>query len=123
MSAGGSRRTGAFALRRGRTALVVRISADLVPSVKRIPKGSLRSTLGARSRRRQRRKVHDCIGRGANNVPIKFEWSPWDTEFGNFVGTQLASAAAGKQSWSKALANTQSQLVSYAQSAGYTVSG
>jgi multiple sugar transport system substrate-binding protein len=59
----------------------------------------------------------------ANEVPVNFEWSPWDTEFGNFVGTQLAAAAAGKQSWSKALATTQSQLVSYAQSAGYTVSG
>ena len=59
----------------------------------------------------------------ANNVPTKFEWSPWDTEFGNFVTTQMAAAAAGKESWSKVLATTQSQLVSYAQSAGYSVSG
>jgi multiple sugar transport system substrate-binding protein len=59
----------------------------------------------------------------ANNVPTKFEWSPWDTEFGNFVTTQMAKAAAGKESWDQALATTQSQLVSYAQSAGYSVSG
>ncbi len=59
----------------------------------------------------------------ANNVPTKFEWSPWDTEFGNFVTTQMAAAAAGKESWSKVLSTTQSQLVSYAQSAGYSVSG
>ena len=58
----------------------------------------------------------------ANNVPTKFEWSPWDTEFGNFVITQMAAAAAGKESWSKVLTTTQSQLVSYAQSAGYSVS-
>ncbi len=37
----------------------------------------------------------------ANNVPTKFEWSPWDTEFGNFVTTQMAKAAAGKESWSR----------------------
>jgi multiple sugar transport system substrate-binding protein len=59
----------------------------------------------------------------ANEVPTNFEWSPWDTEFGNFVTTQMAAAAAGKQSWSKVLTATQSQLVSYAQSAGYSVSG
>jgi multiple sugar transport system substrate-binding protein len=59
----------------------------------------------------------------ANEVPTKFEWSPWDTEFGNFVITQLDKAAAGKESWSAVLPATQSQLVSYAQSAGYSVSG
>ncbi len=37
----------------------------------------------------------------ANNVPTKFEWSPWDTEFGNFVTTQMAKAAAGKESWTR----------------------
>ena len=59
----------------------------------------------------------------ANEVPVKFEWSPWDAEFGNFVTTQMAAAAGGKESWSKVLTSTQSQLVSYAQSAGYSVSG
>ena len=53
---------------------------------------------------------------------MKFEWSPWDTEFGNFVTNEMAKAAAGKEPWSKVLVNTQSQLVSYAKSAGYTVS-
>lgn len=59
----------------------------------------------------------------ASEVPTNFEWSPWDTEFGNYVTTQLAAAAAGKESWSAALKTTQSQLVSYAQSAGYSVQG
>ena len=59
----------------------------------------------------------------ANEVPVKFEWSPWDAEFGNFVTTQMAAAAGGKESWPKVLTSTQSQLVSYAQSAGYSVSG
>jgi multiple sugar transport system substrate-binding protein len=59
----------------------------------------------------------------ANEVPTKFEWSPWDTEFGTIVTTQLDKAAAGKQSWTAALKATQSQLVSYAQSAGYSVTG
>jgi multiple sugar transport system substrate-binding protein len=59
----------------------------------------------------------------AGEVPTKFEWSPWDTEFGNFVTTQMAAAAAGKEPWSKVLTATQSQLVSYAQSAGYSISG
>lgn len=59
----------------------------------------------------------------ANNVPTQFEWSPWDNEFGNFVTTQLAAAAGGKESFLQALATTQSQLVSYAKSAGYSVEG
>jgi len=59
----------------------------------------------------------------AANVPTNFEWSPWDTEFGNYVTTQLAAAAAGKETFTQALATTQSQLVSYAKSAGYSVEG
>jgi len=59
----------------------------------------------------------------AAEVPTNFQWSPWDTEFGNFVTTQLAAAVAGKESWSQVLTTTQSQLVSYAQSAGYSVAG
>jgi multiple sugar transport system substrate-binding protein len=59
----------------------------------------------------------------AGQVVTNFEWSPWDTEFGNFVTTQLAKAAAGSESWDKALQVTQSQLVSYAKSAGYSVQG
>jgi multiple sugar transport system substrate-binding protein len=57
----------------------------------------------------------------ANNVPTSFEWSPWDNEFGNFVTTQMAAAAGGKESWSKVLTTTESQLVGYAKSAGYSV--
>ncbi len=59
----------------------------------------------------------------ANNVPTNFEWSPWDNEFGNFVTTQMTAAAAGKESWTTVLNNTQSQLISYAKSAGYSVEG
>ncbi len=57
----------------------------------------------------------------ASEVPTKFEWSPWDTEFGNYATTQLTAAAAGKESWTTALKTIQSQLLSYAQSAGYSV--
>ena len=37
----------------------------------------------------------------ANNVPTKFEWSPWDTEFGNFVTTQMAGRRRWKESWTR----------------------
>ncbi|HTV10499.1 MAG TPA: hypothetical protein VME20_01430 [Acidimicrobiales bacterium] len=59
----------------------------------------------------------------AEQVPVKFEWSPWDNEFGNFVITEMDKAAAGKESWTAVLNNTQSELVSYAKSAGYSVEG
>lgn len=58
----------------------------------------------------------------AANVPVKFEWSPWDTELGNFLTNEMGKAAAGKEPWSQVLVNTQSQLVAYAKSAGYSVS-
>lgn len=49
-----------------------------------------------------------------------WEWSPFDAEFRSFMSTQLASAIAGKQTWDQALATVESQLVSYAKSAGYS---
>lgn len=58
----------------------------------------------------------------AANVPVNFQWSPWDTELGTFLTNEMGKAAAGKESWSQVLVNTQSQLVAYAKSAGYTVS-
>ncbi|MBO0834216.1 MAG: extracellular solute-binding protein [Actinobacteria bacterium] len=58
----------------------------------------------------------------AANVPVKFQWSPWDTELGTFLTTEMGKAAAGKEAWSQVLVNTQSQLVAYAKSAGYKVS-
>ena len=57
------------------------------------------------------------------SVPTNFEWSPWDTEFGTDVTTQLEAAAAGKESWSKALQVTEQQMLSYAKTAGYSVEG
>ncbi len=54
-------------------------------------------------------------------VPTQFQWSPWDTEITSFVTSQFGAAAAGKQSLSHALAQVQSQVVSYATSAGYSV--
>jgi len=57
------------------------------------------------------------------HVPTDFQWSPWDTEFGNYVTTQLAAAAAGKEPWAKALQVTEQQLLSYAKTAGYSVEG
>jgi hypothetical protein len=35
----------------------------------------------------------------------------------------MAAAAGGKESWTAVLNNTQSELVSYAKSAGYSVEG
>ena len=58
----------------------------------------------------------------AANVPVKFEWSPWDSELGTFLTAEMGKAAAGKEPWSQVLVNTQSQLLSYAKSAGYSVS-
>ena len=59
----------------------------------------------------------------AAEVPKQFQWDPWDTEFANYVTTQMAAAAAGKEPWSQVLKTTQSQLVTYAKDAGYSVEG
>ena len=67
--------------------------------------------------------VNAVFAANSANVPTNFQWSPWDTEFGNFVVAQLPAAAAGKESWTKALQVTQQELVSYAKSAGYQVEG
>jgi multiple sugar transport system substrate-binding protein len=67
--------------------------------------------------------VNAVFAANSTHVPTDFQWSPWDTEFGNFVTAQLPAAAAGKESWSKALQVTQQELVSYAKSAGYQVEG
>jgi multiple sugar transport system substrate-binding protein len=58
----------------------------------------------------------------AANVPVKFEWSPWDSELGTILTTEMGKAAAGTEPWSQVLVNTESQLLSYARSAGYSVS-
>lgn len=58
----------------------------------------------------------------AANVPVNFEWSPWDSELGTILTTEMGKAAAGHESWSQVLVNTESQLLSYAKSAGYSVS-
>jgi multiple sugar transport system substrate-binding protein len=58
----------------------------------------------------------------AADVPVRFEWSPWDSELGTFLTAEMAKAAAGKEPWSQVLVNTESQLLSYAKSAGYSVS-
>jgi multiple sugar transport system substrate-binding protein len=54
-------------------------------------------------------------------VRENFEWSPWDIELGSNLSTQLEAAANGRESFSKALSVTQSQVVSYARSEGYSV--
>lgn len=59
----------------------------------------------------------------AAQVVQNFSFGPWDTEVGNFLGTELTRAAAGKETWDQALNNTQSELVSYAKSIGYSVQG
>jgi multiple sugar transport system substrate-binding protein len=67
--------------------------------------------------------VNATFAANAENVPTDFQWSPWDTEFGNYITAQLPAAAAGKESWTKALQVTQQQLVAYAKNAGYQVVG
>ena len=37
----------------------------------------------------------------ADNVPVSFEWSPWDTELGTFLTNEMGKAAAGKEPWSR----------------------
>jgi multiple sugar transport system substrate-binding protein len=68
-------------------------------------------------------RVNATFAADAANVPTSFEWSPWDTEFDNYITSQLPAAAAGKESWAKALQVTQQQLVTYAKDAGYPVEG
>jgi multiple sugar transport system substrate-binding protein len=68
-------------------------------------------------------RINQDFSTYAGQVPTKFEWSPWDTVFVNDMTTQLAAAQGGKQSWGQALAAVQSEVVSYAKSAGYSVSG
>jgi multiple sugar transport system substrate-binding protein len=61
------------------------------------------------------------FGDYAAQMSTSFQWSPWDAEFLSDLTTQLGSAAAGKESWSAALAATEQQLVSYVKDAGYSV--
>lgn len=58
----------------------------------------------------------------AAEVPVNFEWSPWDSELGTYLTAEMGKAAAGKEPWSQVLVNTESQLLNYAKSAGYQVS-
>ena len=58
----------------------------------------------------------------AANVPVNFEWSPWDSELTTFLTNEMGKAAAGNEPWSAVLPNTESQLLTYARSAGYNVS-
>jgi multiple sugar transport system substrate-binding protein len=67
--------------------------------------------------------VNGVFAADSADVPTNFEWSPWDTEFDNYITSQMPAAAAGKESWAKALQVTQQQLVSYAKSAGFPVQG
>jgi multiple sugar transport system substrate-binding protein len=57
----------------------------------------------------------------AETVPVNFEWSPWDSELGTFLTNEMGKAAAGKEPWSQVLVSTETQLLNYAKSAGYTV--
>jgi multiple sugar transport system substrate-binding protein len=65
--------------------------------------------------------VNAQFSRYAAEVPVKFEWSPWDTALGTFMTTEMGKAAAGKEAWSQVLVNTESEILAYAKSAGYTV--
>jgi multiple sugar transport system substrate-binding protein len=58
----------------------------------------------------------------AADVPVNFEWSPWDSELGTYLTTEMGKAAAGKEPWSQVLVNKESELLNYAKSAGYSVS-
>ncbi|HTT88435.1 MAG TPA: extracellular solute-binding protein [Acidimicrobiales bacterium] len=50
-----------------------------------------------------------------------FNYGPWFTEFSTVLESELTSAVEGKISYDAALAATQSQLVSYVQGEGYSV--
>lgn len=65
--------------------------------------------------------INEEFAKLSSGVPTKFQWSPWDTELGTYVSTQFGAAAAGKQTWLRALQQVQSNLVGYAKSAGYSV--
>jgi multiple sugar transport system substrate-binding protein len=66
--------------------------------------------------------VNGQFSQYAEQVPVSFEWSPWDSELGTFLTNEMGKAAAGKEPWSQVLVNTESQLLAYAKSAGYSVS-
>lgn len=65
--------------------------------------------------------VNALFNQFAGQVVTNFEWSPWDTELGNFLSTQLNAAVAHKESFDQALQKTESELVSYAKSVGYSI--
>jgi multiple sugar transport system substrate-binding protein len=67
--------------------------------------------------------VNAVFAQNAADVPTNFEWSPWDTEWDTYITAQLPAAAAGRESWTKALQEAQQQLLSYAKDAGYSVEG
>lgn len=58
----------------------------------------------------------------AADVPVNFEWSPFDSELGTILTNEMGKAAAGSEPWSQVLSATESQLISYAKSAVNTVS-
>jgi hypothetical protein len=58
----------------------------------------------------------------AADVPVNFEWSAWDSELTTILTTEMGKAAAGTEPWPQVLVNTESQMLSYARSAGYSVS-
>jgi multiple sugar transport system substrate-binding protein len=65
--------------------------------------------------------INALFSQYAGQVVKNWVWSPFDAEFRSFMSTELASAIAGKQTWTQALKVVESQLVRYAKAAGYSV--
>lgn len=58
----------------------------------------------------------------AKNISYNFQWSPFIQYFGSIYETELQNVVNGGEPVSTALSKMQSQMVSYVQSQGYTVS-
>ena len=61
------------------------------------------------------------FAKAENQVNTKFEFSPWSAYFYNELSVEATKAAAGKESWSQALKNVQTNVVQFAQQQGYQI--
>lgn len=57
----------------------------------------------------------------ASDVASYIEWSPWEVYLGNAFTEDFSSAVAGHETFDQALTDLQNQVVTEAQSEGYTV--
>lgn len=65
----------------------------------------------------------DIFEKESSRVDPNWQWTPWTSYVFQELQSEVAKAAAGKESWTQALTNAQNQIVSYAKSQGYDVQG